>query len=105
MPTQKPRVTFAVSSERLGEITKFGKTAGCKNLSQAILTLIDRGLSDMEQEPVLLSARSVLCEDLVKMFDQLNEEGQEKLVSYADDLVSSGKYIKTHTFGLVDDQA
>jgi len=31
---------------------------------------------------------------LMKLFDQLNEEGQEKLIVYADDLVSSGKYIK-----------
>lgn len=32
---------------------------------------------------------------LLASFYQLNEEGQEKLVEYADDLVSSGKYIKS----------
>lgn len=32
--------------------------------------------------------------------EQLNEEGQDKLVDYADDLVSSGKYIKSDTFGV-----
>lgn len=31
---------------------------------------------------------------------QLNEEGQTKLIEYADDLVSSGKYIKTCQDGL-----
>lgn len=32
---------------------------------------------------------------LVHNFDQLNQEGQEKLVDLSDDMVSSGKYIKT----------
>ncbi len=33
---------------------------------------------------------------LVSKFEQLNPEGQEKLLDYADDLVLSGKYIKNH---------
>lgn len=32
---------------------------------------------------------------LLGSFDQLNQEGQEKLVDTADDMVSSGKYIKS----------
>lgn len=32
---------------------------------------------------------------LVSLYHELNEEGQNKLVDYADDLVSSGKYIKS----------
>lgn len=31
---------------------------------------------------------------LLALFNQLNEEGQEKLLDYADDLVKSEKYIK-----------
>lgn len=38
---------------------------------------------------------------LLTLHRQLNEEGQEKLLSYADDLVSSGKYIKSDPLGLV----
>ena len=34
-------------------------------------------------------------EQLVNLYRELNEEGKEKLVDYADDLVSSGKYIKS----------
>ena len=42
------------------------------------------------------TAEAVLWEEqLVNMYRQLNKEGREKLVDYADDLVSSGKYIKT----------
>ncbi len=33
--------------------------------------------------------------------DQLNDEGGEKLLDYAEDLVSSGRYIKTDQAGLV----
>lgn len=33
---------------------------------------------------------------LIKLFHNLNEEGQEKLLDYADDLVQSEKYIKSH---------
>lgn len=32
--------------------------------------------------------------ELIDLYRELNEEGQEKLVDYADDLVSSGKYKK-----------
>ena len=35
---------------------------------------------------------------LVNLYRELNEEGQDKLVDYADDLVSSGKYIKGGSF-------
>lgn len=34
---------------------------------------------------------------LIALNRELNDEGQEKLLDYADDLVSSGKYIKTST--------
>lgn len=32
---------------------------------------------------------------MVTLYRELNSEGQEKLLDYADDLVSSGKYIKS----------
>lgn len=32
--------------------------------------------------------------DLIALFDSLNEDGRKKLLEYADDLVSSGKYKK-----------
>lgn len=33
---------------------------------------------------------------LLENYDQLNQEGKEKLVDLSDDMVSSGKYIKSH---------
>lgn len=37
---------------------------------------------------------------LLDNFDQLNQEGQERLVETSDDMVSSGKYIKIDSFKL-----
>lgn len=42
---------------------------------------------------------------LLSLFHKLNDEGQEKLIDSADDLVRSGKYIKTGTVGLDQAQA
>ena len=42
---------------------------------------------------------------LVTLYRQLNTEGQSKLVDYADDLVTSGKYIKSYPPGLAQIQA
>jgi transcriptional regulator with XRE-family HTH domain len=43
--------------------------------------------------------------ELVTLYRKLNQEGQEKLVEYADDLVSSGKYIKNDPSVLDQEQA
>jgi len=37
---------------------------------------------------------------IVEAFRSLNEEGQEKVVDYIDDLVQSGKYIKNNSYGM-----
>ena len=42
---------------------------------------------------------------LVGMYREMNQEGQEKLLDYADDMVRSGKYIKTGSLGVVDKEA
>lgn len=42
---------------------------------------------------------------LSSALDQLNEEGQEKLLDYAADLVASGRYIKSCPPGLDKEQA
>ncbi len=51
------------------------------------------------------AAPAALAEDeqeLIFLYRELNEEGQEKLLEYADDLVASGKYIKNCSFGMVE---
>lgn len=40
---------------------------------------------------------------ILDLLYQLNEEGQEKVVEYADDLLQSGKYIKIHSPGMAQE--
>lgn len=47
-----------------------------------------------EMENAAASLHSADEVALMKMYRQLNDEGQEKMQEYADDLVSSGKYEK-----------
>jgi transcriptional regulator with XRE-family HTH domain len=42
---------------------------------------------------------------LVELCRELNDEGQEKLVDYAEDLVAGGRYIKSDPFGLGEKNA
>ena len=39
--------------------------------------------------------------ELLSMYDQLNEEGQDKVSEYTSDLVASGRYIKSDPDGMV----
>lgn len=51
------------------------------------------------------SAFSQLTPSVQKIIDimqELNEEGQDRLLEYGDDLLASGKYIKSGTDGVVD---
>lgn len=48
MPTEKPRVTFTVSPETLNKIEEYRFSNKSKNQTQAILSLIEKGLSDYE---------------------------------------------------------
>ena len=55
---------------------------------------IDVGTSD--------SLQSKLETTLISNFRALNEDGQERLITYSDDLVHSGRYIKNNRTGLRD---
>lgn len=96
MPTKKPRVTFAISEEQLSEVESYKISNKLKNQSQAILALIEKGLSDFLPEDIEKS-KPFLDESvnkLVEMYQRLNEEGQDRLLETADDMVRSGKYKK-----------
>jgi len=39
---------------------------------------------------------------LIESYRALNEEGQEKIIDYVDDLITSGKYIKSSQIGVAE---
>lgn len=49
MPTEKPRVTFTISQERLSEVEAYRFENKFKNQTQAILSLLEKGLSGIEE--------------------------------------------------------
>lgn len=74
-------------------------------LATALSISVD-GLAEGEIRPtVLKSDIDPLRATLLANYEQLNQEGRELLVGYADTLIASGKYIKTHQNGLGSSQA
>lgn len=63
---------------------------------------------DTEKAPPTPDGKERLSDDercLLELFHQLNREGRERLVEIADDMVSSGKYIKTDPASLASGPA
>lgn len=59
-----------------------------------------------EKSSCSVTTNLTLGEDrLLSLYRALNEEGREKLVDYADDMVRSGKYQKNSSLRLADKQA
>lgn len=83
----------------IGGVTKAPTLDNMKSIAKALgKTLADFDESPIETKNSPSTAEAEPGEEqLVNLYRKLNEEGKEKLVDYADDLVSSGKYIKTST--------
>lgn len=64
--------------------------------------LSSAALPSQSPAPIVLSPQLQALSDAL---DQLNEEGQEKLLDYAADLVAGGRYIRTGASGLGQAQA
>ncbi len=89
-----------------GTLTKIlGNTTKAPTLEtvRAIAHALGKTLADFDDMPA--PAQDPLRVSLLSNFDQLNREGQEKLVELADDMVASRKYIKTRSSRLVDKEA
>lgn len=61
---------------------------------RAIAHALGKTLDDFVDTPTTTS--DPLQVALLSKFEQLNQEGRERLLEIADDMVASGKYIKTH---------
>lgn len=78
MPTTKPRVTFTISPEKLSEVENFQFGNKIKNQTQAILTLIEKGLSDFESG--IKNAPSISDEAMKIARDYDNLDGHGKSI-------------------------
>lgn len=76
MPTDKPRVTFTISEEKLAELEEYKVEKKIKNQTQAILSLIEKGLSDFESKTGKASPYSEEAQELAKDYDGLDDHGK-----------------------------
>lgn len=80
-------------------VTKDPKLTTIKNL----VHFLGYTLDDLFQDESIKKAPPEIGEDesnLLDLFSQLNEEGQEKVIGYAKDLVQTGAYIKSYTLSV-----
>lgn len=92
MPTEKPRVTFTVSPETLEKIEEYRFSNKSKNQTQAILSLIEKGLS--AYGPTTKKAPSDLSEEAMKVakdYGALDQPGKNVVRVV---IVEEGKRVK-----------
>lgn len=102
MATTKPRFSVTFSDDAFAKIQKYQKDNSISTQSKAVAQLVELAMSEVEsgQETIDVSNSDMLESDtlrstLLHNFDQLNHEGRERLVETSDDMVASGKYIKS----------
>lgn len=97
MATNKPRFSVTFEEESYRKIQEYRKENGISTQSKAVARLIEIALNEIYAEGQAVEDNDcVLRKTLLENFDQLNREGQENLVETSDDMVLSGKYIKSN---------
>lgn len=81
-----------ISLKRIKMLAEYLNITTSELLGEKMPASENEGGPDSEGDP--------LRSTLLRNFDQLNQEGRERLVETSDDMVSSGKYIKTGTDGM-----
>lgn len=90
MATSKPRFSVSFSDESFQKIEQYRQKSSLNTRSKAVARLVELALNEIEKNPPPDTGE----EKLAGMYRGLNQEGQERLLNYADDLISSGKYKK-----------
>ncbi len=70
-----------------------GNSEPSMNIIASLMKLFEVRPDFLWQDEVSFAEGNVIENKLLNMYRQLNEEGQEKLLGYADDLLQAGKYI------------
>lgn len=87
----------------IGGVTKAPTLDNMKSIAKAL----GKTLADFDDDGPIATKKTSVAEaapgeadilrsTLLRNFDQLNQEGQERLVETSDDMVASGKYIKSN---------
>ena len=85
MPTEKPRVTFTISREKLSELESYQHDNKIKNQTQAILSLLDKGISDYLSKRKTAPLYSSEAMRLAGDYDTLDSHGKKIVRLVADE--------------------
>ena len=84
MPTEKPRVTFTIKQEILDKVDEFRYATKAKNQSQAILSLLEKGLEEAEQKTKKSPLYSSEAMDIAKRYSDLDVYGKNTVRAVID---------------------
>ena len=79
MPTEKPRVTFTIKQEILDKVDEFRYATKAKNQSQAILSLLEKGLEEAEQKTKKAPLYSSEAMDIARRYSDLDIYGKDTI--------------------------
>lgn len=87
MPTDKPRISFAVPEDLLSRIDAFRFDHRVKNLSQAVILLLEHGLEVLEsengskeEEPAISDGLTEVEAEFLNVFSELTPSNQRLLL-------------------------
>ena len=97
MPTQKPRITFALSENEYSQLEEYRFSHKFKNQSQAILHLINLGLSEhlTSNDSLDLSSAPTLskeAQELLPKFENLDTADKYRIIGQVEGLLMGDKY-------------
>lgn len=107
MPTDKPRITFTLDEDTLAAIDDYKFKHRIKNQSQAILTLIEKGMCSLAaDQPQIKNSpapegaeEQISMEESNRLFDALVQAG---LISDSIELSVDDRAFLVHVIGLLD---
>lgn len=108
MPTDKPRITFALDQDMLDAIEDYKFRNRVKNQSQAIISLIEKGLNRIQGEPVEneKSPTPEGAEDEDRIVDEFESDLRRVLNKHGlligDDLCDADSDFLSHIISIVD---
>jgi len=79
VPTEKPRVTFTIKQEILDKVDEFRYATKAKNQSQAILSLLEKGLEEAEQKTKKAPLYSSEAMDIARRYSDLDIYGKDTI--------------------------
>ena len=83
MPTEKPRLTFTASEDLKDQINEYQFTQRIKNQSQAIISLINKGMDVINQE----HEKSMPASDILYISKPTGNGSTDELRKYLHDMI------------------